>query len=300
MAFQMDTVIPQFDGLDGLKYDATVVSLEGKVIPIAFGETITHSYDGARFNTFTSARGVQSISYRGDAPRSLSVAVTKVPWKYVATVTNLERMQRKPLYVITSLSRRLNVLPPWLDWSDVRTGRARHGNNWPEAKLDKTARTLSDIARTEMASYGPYVMEVINTRNANIYGREASLPTGVVYRFRAGLQASGGATASVGLVGFDKNGNKVWESPAIWATQNWEVKTSGRFIIPEEVATVRDYYDAGISSFSPIQLWIGEHEPPPAPRMGGTFQIADLSFTEAPSTKAKLYDVSFTLKEVAP
>lgn len=299
MAFQMDTVIPQFDGLDGLKYDATVVSLEGKVIPIAFGETITHSYDGARFNTFTSARGVQSISYRGDAPRSLSVAVTKVPWKYVATVTNLERMQRKPLYVITSLSRRLNVLPPWLDWSDVRTGRAPSGS-WHESSLNQTARTLNDIARSEMASYGPYVMEVINTKNAHIYGREASLPTGVIYRFRAGVQASAGATATVGLVGFDKDGHKVWESPNIRATSNWEVKTSNRFIIPEGVAYVRDYYEAGLRSFSPIQLWIGEHEPPPAPRMGGTFQIADLSFTEAPSTKAKLYDVSFTLKEVAP
>lgn len=299
MAFQMDTTIPQFGGLDGLKYDATVVSLEGKVIPIAFGETITHSYDGARFNTFTSARGVQSISYRGDAPRSLSVAVTKVPWKYVATVTNLERMQRKPLYVITSLSRRLNVLPPWLDWSDVRTGRAPSGS-WHESSLNQTARTLNDIARSEMASYGPYVMEVINTKNAHIYGREASLPAGVVYRFRAGVQASAGATATVGLVGFDKDGHKVWESPNIRATSNWEVKTSNRFIIPEGVAYVRDYYEAGLRSFSPIQLWIGEHEPPPAPRMGGTFQIADLSFTEAPSTKAKLYDVSFTLKEVAP
>ena len=297
MAFQMDTTIPQFGGLDGLKYDATVVSLEGKVI--AFGETITHSYDGARFNTFTSARGVQSISYRGDAPRSLSVAVTKVPWKYVATVTNLERMQRKPLYVITSLSRRLNVLPPWLDWSDVRTGRAPSGS-WHESSLNQTARTLNDIARSEMASYGPYVMEVINTKNAHIYGREASLPTGVIYRFRAGVQASAGATATVGLVGFDKDGHKVWESPNIRATSNWEVKTSNRFIIPEGVAYVRDYYEAGLRSFSPIQLWIGEHEPPPAPRMGGTFQIADLSFTEAPSTKAKLYDVSFTLKEVAP
>lgn len=299
MAFQMDTTIPQFGGLDGLKYDATVVSLEGKVIPIAFGETITHSYDGARFNTFTSARGVQSISYRGDAPRSLSVAVTKVPWKYVATVTNLERMQRRPLYVITSLSRRLNVLPPWLDWSDVRTGRAPSGS-WHESSINQTARTLNDIARSEMASYGPYVMEVINTKNAHIYGREASLPTGVIYRFRAGVQASAGATASVGLVGFDKDGHKVWESPNIRATSNWEVKTSNRFIIPEGVAYVRDYYEAGLRSFSPIQLWIGEHEPPPAPRMGGTFQIADLSFTEAPSTKAKLYDVSFTLKEVAP
>lgn len=299
MAFQMDTTIPQFGGLDGLKYDATVVSLEGKVIPIAFGETITHSYDGARFNTFTSARGVQSISYRGDAPRSLSVAVTKVPWKYVATVTNLERMQRKPLYVITSLSRRLNVLPPWLDWSDVRTGRAPSGS-WHESSLNQTARTLNDIARSEMASYGPYVMEVINTKSAHIYGREASLPTGVIYRFRAGVQASAGATATVGLVGFDKDGHKVWESPNIRATSNWEVKTSNRFIIPEGVAYVRDYYEAGLRSFSPIQLWIGEHEPPPAPRMGGTFQIADLSFTEAPSTKAKLYDVSFTLKEVAP
>ena len=299
MAFQMDTVIPQFDGLDGLKYDATVVSLEGKVIPIAFGETITHSYDGARFNTFTSARGVQSISYRGDAPRSLSVAVTKVPWKYVATVTNLERMQRRPLYVITSLSRRLNVLPPWLDWSDVRTGRAPSGS-WHESSLNQTARTLNDIARSEMASLGPYLMEVINTKNAHIYGREASLPTGVIYRFRAGVQVSAGATASVGLVGFDKDGHKVWESPNIRATSNWEVKTSNRFIIPEGVAYVRDYYEAGLRSFSPIQLWIGEHEPPPAPRMGGTFQIADLSFTEAPSTKAKLYDVSFTLKEVAP
>lgn len=299
MAFQMDTTIPQFGGLDGLKYDATVVSLEGKVIPIAFGETITHSYDGARFNTFTSARGVQSISYRGDAPRSLSVAVTKVPWKYVATVTNLERMQRKPLYVITSLSRRLNVLPPWLDWSDVRTGRAPSGS-WHESSLNQTARTLNDIARSEMASYGPYVMEVINTKNAHIYGREASLPTGVIYRFRAGVQASAGATATVGLVGFDKDGHKVWESPNIRATSNWEVKTSNSFIIPEGVAYVRDYYEAGLRSFSPIQLWIGEHEPPPAPRMGGTFQIADLSFTEAPSTKAKLYDVSFTLKEVAP
>ena len=299
MAFQMDTTIPQFGGLDGLKYDATVVSLEGKVIPIAFGETITHSYDGARFNTFTSARGVQSISYRGDAPRSLSVAVTKVPWKYVATVTNLERMQRKPLYVITSLSRRLNVLPPWLDWSDVRTGRAPSGS-WHESSLNQTARTLNDIARSEMASYGPYVMEVINTKNAHIYGREASLPTGVIYRFRAGVQASAGATATVGLVGFDKDGHKVWESPNIRATSNWEVKTSNRFIIPEGVAYVRDYYEAGLRSFSPIQLWIGEHEPPPAPRMGGTFQITDLSFTEAPSTKAKLYDVSFTLKEVAP
>lgn len=299
MAFQMDTTIPQFGGLDGLKYDATVVSLEGKVIPIAFGETITHSYDGARFNTFTSARGVQSISYRGDAPRSLSVAVTKVPWKYVATVTNLERMQRKPLYVITSLSRRLNVLPPWLDWSDVRTGRAPSGS-WHESSLNQTARTLNDIARSEMASYGPYVMEVINTKNAHIYGREASLPTGVIYRFRAGVQASAGATATVGLVGFDKDGHKVWESPNIRATSNWEVKTSNRFIIPEGVAYVRDYYEAGLRSFSPIQLWIGEHEPPPAPRMGGTFQIADLSFTEAPSTKAKLYDVSYTLKEVAP
>lgn len=299
MAFQMDTTIPQFGGLDGLKYDATVVSLEGKVIPIAFGETITHSSDGARFNTFTSARGVQSISYRGDAPRSLSVAVTKVPWKYVATVTNLERMQRKPLYVITSLSRRLNVLPPWLDWSDVRTGRAPSGS-WHESSLNQTARTLNDIARSEMASYGPYVMEVINTKNAHIYGREASLPTGVIYRFRAGVQASAGATATVGLVGFDKDGHKVWESPNIRATSNWEVKTSNRFIIPEGVAYVRDYYESGLRSFSPIQLWIGEHEPPPAPRMGGTFQIADLSFTEAPSTKAKLYDVSFTLKEVAP
>lgn len=299
MAFQMDTVIPQFDGLDGLKYDATVVSLEGKVIPIAFSETITHSYDGARFNTFTSARGVQSISYRGDAPRSLSVAVTKVPWKYVATVTNLERIQRKPLYVITSLSRRLNVLPPWLDWSDVRTGRAPSGS-WHESSLNQTARTLNDIARSEMASYGPYVMEVINTKNAHIYGREASLPTGVIYRFRAGVQASAGATATVGLVGFDKDGHKVWESPNIRATSNWEVKTSNRFIIPEGVTYVRDYYESGLRSFSPIQLWIGEHEPPPAPRMGGTFQIADLSFTEAPSTKAKLYDVSFTLKEVAP
>lgn len=299
MAFTMDTVIPQFSGLDGLKYDATVVALEGKVIPIAFSETITHARDGARFNTFTSARGVQSISYRGDAPRSLSVAVNKVPWKYVATVIALESMQRKPLYVITSLSRRLNVLPPWLDWSDVRTGRAPSGS-WHESALDKTARTLSDIARTEMASLGPYLMEVINTKNAHIYGREASLPAGVVYRFRAGVQASAGATATVGLVGFDKNGNKVWESPDIRATSNWEVKTSNRFIIPEGVSYVRDYYEAGLRSFSPIQLWIGEHEPPPAPRMGGTFQIADLSFTEAPSTKAKLYDVSFTLKEVAP
>ena len=242
MAFTMDTVIPQFSGLDGLKYDATVVALEGKVIPIAFSETITHARDGARFNTFTSARGVQSISYRGDAPRSLSVAVNKVPWKYVATVIALESMQRKPLYL----------------------------------------------------------MEVINTKNAHIYGREASLPAGVVYRFRAGVQASAGATATVGLVGFDKNGNKVWESPDIRATSNWEVKTSNRFIIPEGVSYVRDYYEAGLRSFSPIQLWIGEHEPPPAPRMGGTFQIADLSFTEAPSTKAKLYDVSYTLKEVAP
>lgn len=299
MAFQMDTTIPTFSGLDGLKYDATVVALEGKVIPIAFSETITHARDGSRFNTFISARGVQSISYRGDAPRSLSVAVNKVPWKYVATVIALESMQRKPLYVITSLSRRLNVLPPWLDWSDVLTGRAPSGS-WHESSLNKTARTLSDIARTEMASLGPYMMEVINTKNAHIYGREASLPAGVVYRFRAGLQASAGATASVGLVGFDKNGNKVWESPSISASQKWEVKTSGRFIIPDGVATVRDYYEAGLSSFSPIQLWIGEHEPPPAPRMGGTFQIADLSFTEAPSTKAKLYDVSFTLKEVAP
>jgi len=295
----MDTTIPQFSGLDGLKYDATVVALEGKVIPIAFSETITHARDGARFNTFTSARGVQSISYRGDAPRSLSVAVNKVPWKYVATVIALESMQRKPLYVITSLSRRLNVLPPWLDWSDVLTGRAPSGS-WHESSLNKTARTLNDIARTEMASLGPYLMEVINTKNAHIYGREASLPAGVVYRFRAGVQASAGATATVGLVGFDKNGNKVWESPNIRATSNWEVKTSNRFIIPEGVSYVRDYYEAGLRSFSPIQLWIGEHEPPPAPRMGGTFQIADLSFTEAPSTKAKLYDVSFTLKEVAP
>lgn len=299
MAFTMDTVIPQFSGLDGLKYDATVVALEGKVIPIAFSETITHARDGARFSTFTSARGVQSISYRGDAPRSLSVAVNKVPWKYVATVIALESMQRKPLYVITSLSRRLNVLPPWLDWSDVLTGRAPSGS-WHESSLNKTARTLNDIARTEMASLGPYLMEVINTKNAHIYGREASLPAGVVYRFRAGVQASAGATATVGLVGFDKNGNKVWESPNIQATSNWEVKTSNRFIIPEGVSYVRDYYEAGLRSFSPIQLWIGEHEPPPAPRMGGTFQIADLSFTEAPSTKAKLYDVSFTLKEVAP
>lgn len=299
MAFTMDTVIPQFSGLDGLKYDATVVALEGKVIPIAFSETITHARDGARFNTFTSARGVQSISYRGDAPRSLSVAVNKVPWKYVATVIALESMQRTPLYVITSLSRRLNVLPPWLDWSDVLTGRAPSGS-WHESSLNKTARTLNDIARTEMASLGPYLMEVINTKNAHIYGREASLPAGVVYRFRAGVQASAGATATVGLVGFDKNGNKVWESPNIRATSNWEVKTSNRFIIPEGVSYVRDYYEAGLRSFSPIQLWIGEHEPPPAPRMGGTFQIADLSFTEAPSTKAKLYDVSFTLKEVAP
>lgn len=299
MAFTMDTVIPQFSGLDGLKYDATVVALEGKVIPIAFSETITHARDGARFNTFTSARGVQSISYRGDAPRSLSVSVAKVPWKYVATVIALESMQRKPLYVITSLSRRLNVLPPWLDWSDVLTGRAPSGS-WHESSLNNTARTLNDIARTEMASLGPYLMEVINTKNAHIYGREASLPAGVVYRFRAGVQASAGATATVGLVGFDKNGNKVWESPNIQATTAWEVKTSRRFIIPEGVATVRDYYEAGLRSFSPIQLWIGEHEPPPAPRMGGTFQIADLSFTEAPSTKAKLYDVSFTLKEVAP
>lgn len=299
MAFTMDTVIPQFSGLDGLKYDATVVALEGKVIPIAFSETITHARDGARFNTFTSARGVQSISYRGDAPRSLSVAVNKVPWKYVATVIALESMQRKPLYVITSLSRRLNVLPPWLDWSDVLTGRAPSGS-WHESSLNKTARTLNDIARTEMASLGPYLMEVINTKNAHIYGREASLPAGVVYRFRAGVQASAGATATVGLVGFDKNGNKVWESPNIRATSNWEVKTSNRFIIPEGVSYVRDYYEAGLRSFSPMQLWIGEHEPPPAPRMGGTFQIADLSFTEAPSTKAKLYDVSFTLKEVAP
>lgn len=299
MAFTMDTVIPQFSGLDGLKYDATVVALEGKVIPIAFSETITHARDGARFNTFTSARGVQSISYRGDAPRSLSVAVNKVPWKYVATVIALESMQRKPLYVITSLSRRLNVLPPWLDWSDVLTGRAPSGS-WHESSLNKTARTLNDIARTEMASLGPYLMEVINTKNAHIYGREASLPAGVVYRFRAGVQASAGATATVGLVGFDRNGNKVWESPNIRATSNWEVKTSNRFIIPDGVSYVRDYYEAGLRSFSPIQLWIGEHEPPPAPRMGGTFQIADLSFTEAPSTKAKLYDVSFTLKEVAP
>lgn len=299
MAFTMDTVIPQFSGLDGLKYDATVVVLEGEVIPIAFSETITHARDGARFNTFTSARGVQSISYRGDAPRSLSVAVNKVPWKYVATVIALESMQRKPLYVITSLSRRLNVLPPWLDWSDVLTGRAPSGS-WHESSLNKTARTLNDIARTEMASLGPYLMEVINTKNAHIYGREASLPAGVVYRFRAGVQASAGATATVGLVGFDKNGNKVWESPNILATSNWEVKTSNRFIIPDGVSYVRDYYEAGLRSFSPIQLWIGEHEPPPAPRMGGTFQIADLSFTEAPSTKAKLYDVSFTLKEVAP
>ena len=299
MAFTMDTVIPQFSGLDGLKYDATVVALEGKVIPIAFSETITHARDGARFNTFTSARGVQSISYRGDAPRSLSVAVNKVPWKYVATVIALESMQRKPLYVITSLSRRLNVLPPWLDWSDVLTGRAPSGS-WHESSLNKTARTLNDIARTEMASLGPYLLEVINTKNAHIYGREASLPAGVVYRFRAGVQASAGATATVGLVGFDKNGNKVWESPNIRATSNWEVKTSNRFIIPDGVSYVRDYYEAGLRSFSPIQLWIGEHEPPPAPRMGGTFQIADLSFTEAPSTKAKLYDVSFTLKEVAP
>ena len=299
MAFTMDTVIPQFSGLDGLKYDATVVALEGKVIPIAFSETITHARDGARFNTFTSARGVQSISYRGDAPRSLSVAVNKVPWKYVATVIALESMQRKPLYVITSLSRRLNVLPPWLDWSDVLTGRAPSGS-WHESSLNKTARTLNDIARTEMASLGPYLMEVINTKNAHIYGREASLPAGVVYRFRAGVQASAGATATVGLVGFDKNGNKVWESPNIRATSNWEVKTSNRFIIPDGVSYVRDYYEAGLRSFSPIQLWIGEHEPPPAPRMGGTFQIADLSFTEAPSTKAKLYDVSFTLKEGAP
>nr|DAS22692.1 MAG TPA: hypothetical protein [Caudoviricetes sp.] len=295
----MDTTIPQFSGLDGLKYDATVVALEGKVIPIAFSETITHARDGARFNTFTSARGVQSISYRGDAPRSLSVAVNKVPWKYVATVIALESMQRKPLYVITSLSRRLNVLPPWLDWSDVLTGRAPSGS-WHESSLNKTARTLNDIAHTEMASLGPYLMEVINTKNAHIYGREASLPAGVVYRFRAGVQASAGATATVGLVGFDKNGNKVWESPNIRATSNWEVKTSNRFIIPDGVSYVRDYYEAGLRSFSPIQLWIGEHEPPPAPRMGGTFQIADLSFTEAPSTKAKLYDVSFTLKEVAP
>lgn len=299
MVFTMDTVIPQFSGLDGLKYDATVVALEGKVIPIAFSETITHARDGARFNTFTSARGVQSISYRGDAPRSLSVVVSKVPWKYVATVIALESMQRKPLYVITSLSRRLNVLPPWLDWSDVLTGRAPSGS-WHESSLNKTARTLNDIARTEMASLGPYLMEVINTKNAHIYGREASLPAGVVYRFRAGVQASAGATATVGLVGFDKNGNKVWESPNIRATSNWEVKTSNRFIIPEGVSYVRDYYEAGLRSFSPMQLWIGEHEPPPAPRMGGTFQIADLSFTEAPSTKAKLYDVSFTLKEVAP
>ena len=299
MAFTMDTTIPQFSGLDGLKYDATVVALEGKVIPIAFSETITHARDGARFNTFTSARGVQSISYRGDAPRSLSVAVNKVPWKYVATVIALESMQRKPLYVITSLSRRLNVLPPWLDWSDVLTGRAPSGS-WHESSLNKTARTLNDIARSEMASLGPYLMEVINTKNAHIYGREASLPTGVIYRFRAGVQASAGATATVGLVGFDKNGNKVWESPNIRATSNWEVKTSNRFIIPDGVSYVRDYYEAGLRSFSPIQLWIGEHEPPPAPRMGGTFQIADLSFTEAPSTKAKLYDVSFTLKEVAP
>ena len=299
MAFTMDTVIPQFSGLDGLKYDATVVALEGKVIPIAFSETITHARDGARFNTFTSARGVQSISYRGDAPRLLSVAVNKVPWKYVATVIALESMQRKPLYVITSLSRRLNVLPPWLDWSDVLTGRAPSGS-WHESSLNKTARTLNDIARTEMASLGPYLMEVINTKNAHIYGREASLPAGVVYRFRAGVQASAGATATVGLVGFDKNGNKVWESPNIRATSNWEVKASNRFIIPEGVSYVRDYYEAGLRSFSPIQLWIGEHEPPPAPRMGGTFQIADLSFTEAPSTKAKLYDVSYTLKEVAP
>lgn len=256
MAFTMDTVIPQFSGLDGLKYDATVVALEGKVIPIAFSETITHARDGARFNTFTSARGVQSISYRGDAPRSLSVAVNKVPWKYVATVIALESMQRKPLYVITSLSRRLNVLPPWLDWSDVLTGRAPSGS-WHESSLNKTARTLNDIARTEMASLGPYLMEVINTKNAHIYGREASLPAGVVYRFRAGVQASAGATATVGLVGFDKNGNKVWESPNIRATSNWEVKTSNRFIIPEGVSYVRDYYEAGLRSFSPFSCGLG-------------------------------------------
>lgn len=299
MAFTMDTTIPQLSGLDGLLYDATVAVLNGRVLPIAFGETITHSYEGARFNTFTSARGVRSISYRGDAPRNLSVSL-RMPWKYVATVLGLERVQRDPIYVISPLARRTNVLPPWFDWSDVRTGN-HHLRVNHESNLSGSARSLSDIAYTGTSTYGPFVMDSIRTKSANIYGREASVPTGATYRFRAGTRSSGGSIPrAVGLIGFDSSGNKVWTSPFIEASGTWGVRTSEEFTIPDTVAAVRDFYDASLVSFSPMQLWIGTHEPPPSPRMGGTFQISDLSFTEAPSTKAKLYDVSYTLKEVAP
>lgn len=299
MAFQMDTNIPLFSGLDGLLYDATVAVLNGKTIPIAFGEAIVHSYEGARFNTFTSARGVRSISYRGDSPRNLSVSL-RMPWKYVATVVGLENVQRDPLYVITPLARRTNVLPPWSDWSDVRTG-GNQSQVSHEGNLRGSARSLSDIAYVGTSTYGPFVMDSIRTKSANIYGREASLPTGVTYRFRAGTRASEGHVAqAVALIGFDTSGKKVWTSPFLPASGTWEVRTSEAFTIPDNVAAVRDFYDAQLVSFSPMQLWVGTHEPPPSPRMGGTFQISDLSYTEAPATKAKLYDVSFTLKEVAP
>lgn len=299
MAFEMDTTIPTFSGLDGLLYDATVAVLNGKVIPIAFGESITHSYEGARFNTFTSARGVRSISYRGDAPRNLSVSL-RMPWKYVATVLGLESVQRDPIYVVTPLARRTNVLPPWSDWSDVRTG-GHHLTVSHEENLRGSARSLGDIAYIGTSTYGPFVMDSIRTKSTNIYGREASLPTGATYRFRAGTRSSGSRVErAVGLIGFDSSGKKVWTSPFLAASETWEVRTSEAFTIPDNVAVVRDFYDSLLVSFSPMQLWIGTHEPPPSPRMGGTFQISDLSYTEAPATKAKLYDVSYTLKEVAP
>lgn len=300
MAYSMDTKIPQFD-LDGLRYDATMMLLNGKAVPIATGEKISYSREGSSFSLFTSARGIQSVMYRGTAPRSISVSM-QMPWKYCSMIANLETTQREPLYVVTPLARRSNVLPPWKDWYDVWAGANTdilHGvsvgapqtlaSSIPDG-FDRGVR-LDDINTVET---------VRNKTGRSIHGRRAEVIAGTACRLRVGLRTDKpNERPGARLAGYDKTGRAVWSSPTATAKANWDFYVTDPFVIPNNVVTVRDVYDGGVAEFSPIQLWIGEHVPPPSPRLGGTFQISDLTFDEEPiSTTVKRHNISFTLKEV--
>lgn len=300
MAYSMDTKIPQFN-LDGLRYDATMMLLNGKAVPIATGEKISYSREGASFSLFTSARGIQSVMYRGTAPRSISVGM-QMPWKYCSMIANLESSQREPLYVITPLARRSNVLPPWKDWYDV----------WSSANTDILHKVSLGAPQTPASSIvGGFdrgvrlddinaVETFYNKTGRSLYGRRAEVIAGTTCRFRVGVRTDKpNERPIVRLSGYDKTGRAVWTSPTVTAKALWDFYVTEPFVIPNNVETVRDVYDGGIVEFSLIQLWIGEHVPPPSPRLGGTFQISDLTFDEEPiSTTVKRHNISFTLKEV--
>ena len=241
MAYSMDTKIPQFN-LDGLRYDATMMLLEGRAVPIATGEKISYSRDGASFSMFTSARGIQSVMYRGTAPRSISVSM-QMPWKYCSMIANLEVSQREPLYVVTPLARRSNVLPPWKDWYDV----------WAHANSDVLHKVSLGAPQTLASSIpGGFdkgvrlddintVETFFNKTGFSIHGRRAAVIAGTTCRLRVGLRTDKPNERPIArLVGYDKTGRSVWSSPTVTAQVNWGFYVTDSFVIPDNVVTVRD------------------------------------------------------------